>query len=272
MLAIYTGRRIRVSYFCTMILQTINELTNKPSKIISLVPSQTELLYQLGLDNEVVGITKFCVHPAEWRKRKVIVGGTKNINADIIKKISPDLIIANKEENEKTQIEALANEYNVWLTDVSNLAGALQMIKDIGKLTSTEIAANDLATKVKTAFEKLQSSKKNLRTCYLIWQKPYMTAGGDTFINDMLIKCGFQNLYADQARYPEIKIEDLKKAGCELLILSSEPYPFRQKHIDELQLQLPTTKIILADGEMFSWYGSRLLKAPHYFSKLIASI
>jgi ABC-type Fe3+-hydroxamate transport system substrate-binding protein len=255
-----------------MILQSANELAFKPSNIISLVPSQTELLYYLGLDKEVTGITKFCVHPAEWRKTKMITGGTKNINPGIIKKLCPHLIIANKEENERDQIEELAKEYNIWVTDVVNLQDALQMIKDIGKLTGTNTKANELIIKISMAFEKLNIAAKKIRTCYLIWQKPYMAVGGDTFINDMLAKCGFENIYSNKTRYPVVKIEELKTADCELLILSSEPYPFKQKHINELQHQLPHTKIILAEGEMFSWYGSRLLKTAEYFTKLIETI
>ncbi len=255
-----------------MILQSVNELVFKPSCIISLVPSQTDLLYHLGLDKEVKGITKFCVHPAEWRKTKLIVGGTKNIKPGIIKKACPDLIIANKEENEKNQVEELAKDYNIWLTDIINLQNALQMIKDIGKLTGTIAKANELVNKIEISFNHLIIPVKKIRTSYLIWQKPYMTVGGDTFINDMLTKCGFENIYANQTRYPVIEIEELKTLNCELLILSSEPYPFKQKHIKELQQQLPNTNIILADGEMFSWYGSRLLEAGNYFAKLIATI
>ena len=255
-----------------MILHSVNELAFVPSRIISLVPSQTELLYHVGLDKEIAGITKFCVHPVEWRKTKMIVGGTKNIKPGLIKKLCPDLIIANKEENEKDQIEELAKEYNIWLTDVASLKDALQMIEDIGNLTGTASKAGELTNKIGTAFENLNAAANKVRTCYLIWQKPYMTIGADTFINDMLAKCGFENIYSNKIRYPVVEIEELKTANCELLILSSEPYPFKQQHINKLQLQLPNTKIILADGELFSWYGSRLLKSADYFTKLIASI
>jgi ABC-type Fe3+-hydroxamate transport system substrate-binding protein len=95
-----------------------------------------------------------------------------------------------------------------------------------------------------------------------------MTVGGDSFINDMLSHAGFENIFAHQTRYPETSIEQLRIANCQLLLLSSEPFPFRQKHIDELQKELPATKMILVDGEMFSWYGSRLSKAPAYFRQL----
>jgi len=258
-----------------MLLQLPTDLTYLPKRIISLVPSQTELLYDLGLETETVGITKFCVHPQSWFKTKERVGGTKKINAAKIKELSPDLIIANKEENVKEQVEELALDYPVWLTDVNNLQDALQMITDIGRLTGKMESSNNMVEEITLNFEELaqqQTTNHKLQTAYLIWQKPYMTVGGDTFINNMLQHCGFDNIFSNKTRYPEISIAELQAANCELLLLSSEPYPFKQKHIDELSGLLPGTKIILADGEFFSWYGSRLLKAPEYFNKLIKEI
>jgi ABC-type Fe3+-hydroxamate transport system substrate-binding protein len=253
-----------------MILQSTQQHVISTQRIVSLVPSQTELLFDLGLDEQVVGITKFCIHPTEWFKSKERVGGTKNINLSTIKKLNPTLIIANKEENVKEQIEALTKDYPVWLTDVNNLDEALQMIEDLGALTNTQAKANHLTQKIKANFEQLAATNTTINTCYLIWQNPYMTVGGDTFINDMLQKCGFTNIFKTENRYPEISISQLPTANCQLLLLSSEPYPFKQKHIDDLQQQLPNTKILLVDGEMFSWYGSRLVKAPQYFNQLIS--
>jgi len=261
-----------------MILQQTSDLNYVPKRIISLVPSQTELLYHLDLDTETVGITKFCIHPQSWFKTKERVGGTKTINLTKIKSLNPDLIIANKEENVKAQIEELAKDYPVWLTDVNNLTDALKMIADIGKLTGKSTMADALINSISKAFKDIPKTESPLKTAYLIWRKPYMTVGGDTYINDMLLHVGFENIFSDKKRYPEIHIEDLPIAhpqdpvGCQLLLLSSEPYPFKQKHIDELRSQLPGTKILLVDGEMFSWYGSRLLQAPDYFKQLIAQI
>lgn len=275
-----------LSYFYAMILNNASGLGYIPKRIISLVPSQTELLYSLGLLEETVGITKFCIHPNEWFQTKTRVGGTKTINSDTIRQLQPDLIIANKEENVKEQVEQLAANYPVWVTDVNNLEEALQMIQDIGELTGKQTQAGSLSENISKGFEELsQSQTANLKhqthpersrragfkpkTAYLIWQKPYMTVGGDTFIHDMLSKCGFDNIFADRRRYPETTISELQASNLKLLLLSSEPYPFKQKHIDELAAQLPACKILLVDGEYFSWYGSRLLEAPGYFKKLI---
>lgn len=261
-----------------MFLQSTS-LPYTPARIISLVPSQTELLHYFGLEEETVGITKFCVHPEKWFHAKTRVGGTKTINRDIIDRLKPDLIIANKEENVKLQIEELASEYPVWVTDVNNLGDALQMITDVGILTGKRIQAAELHEKIRSKFEELKSIvREKYLVTYLIWRNPYMTIGGDTFISDMLDRCGFINLFAQKTRYPDVDIlqlcnSEVKRTGhCPLLFLSSEPYPFKEKHVHELQEILPGTKILLVDGEMFSWYGSRLLMATEYFKALRTKI
>lgn len=254
-----------------MMLLSPTQLGFQPKQIVSLVPSQTELLYDLGLGEYVVGITKFCVHPQPWKKLKTIIGGTKNIHPEQIAALQPDLIIANKEENIKEQVEALAEKYNVFVTDIVSLEDAIEMINDIGILTHASARAAEIIHTIKENFNSIIPSKKT-RTAYLIWQNPYMTIGGNTFIHDMMQKCGFENIFSSQTRYPAIDIHELKEKECQLLLLSSEPFPFKQKHIDELQRHLPNTKIILVNGEMFSWYGSRLIHAPAYFNTLIQSV
>lgn len=237
--------------------------------IISLVPSQTELLYYLGLDEEVIGITKFCVHPARWLKTKTRIGGTKTINIEKIISLKPDLVIANKEENVKEQIEILQKFTEVYISDVANLTDAKNMIVYVGELVNKKTKAQLLVTEIEKKFLQLEKiNQYKIPAAYFIWRNPYMAAGSDTFINDMMHVCGFQNIFEDQLRYPEINIEQLKKSDCKLLLLSSEPFPFKQKHIDELQPYLPGIKIMLVDGEMFSWYGSRLLLAADYFKTL----
>jgi ABC-type Fe3+-hydroxamate transport system substrate-binding protein len=259
---------VPLPYFYIMILQPGSPLHFIPQRIVSLVPSQTELLHYLGLEIETIGITKFCVHPKEWFKTKTRVGGTKNVNIQTIKKLQPDLIIANKEENVKEQIEELAKDFTVLVTDVNTIADGLQMINDIGKITGKEKVSADLVTKIKNECSKIILPSKKIPAAYLIWKDPYMTIGGDTFINDVLCKCGLQNIFQTKQRYPDVTVSQLQTANCQLLLLSSEPYPFKQKHIDELQQQLPNTKIILVDGEMFSWYGSRMLLMPDYINAI----
>lgn len=242
-----------------------------PRRIVSLVPSQTELLAHLGLEKEVAGITKFCVHPEAWYRSKPRIGGTKQLHLDRIRALEPDLIIGNKEENTREEVLALANDFPVWISEVKNLADAYAMITQIGRLTYRAAAADQLNQNIRKAFAALPNYPP-LLVAYLIWRQPYMVAGGDTFIHAMLKQAGFTNVFAERDRYPEVTAEELATSGAEVLLLSSEPFPFREKHLQELAEVCPAPVITLADGEAFSWYGSRLLTAPAYFRKLRRSI
>ena len=243
-----------------------------PLRIVSLVPSITELLYDLNLSTQLIGITKFCVHPLEWFEKKEKIGGTKNLQIEKIKSLQPDLIIASKEENTKEQIEILANLFPVYLTDVCNYEDALKMILDIGEITSRSQEAIALTTTIQFSFQTIQKPFPKINTAYFIWKDPYMTIGSDTFINDLMNKLGLQNIFSHYKRYPQVTLQDVISANPPLILLSSEPYPFKEKHISEIQAFLPHSKILLADGEMFSWYGSRMKYMPTYFKKLLTEI
>lgn len=267
-------------------------LSSPPKRIISIVPSQTELLYDLGLEKEVVGITKYCVHPKDWKDSKTIVGGTKKLNLEKIRELKPDLIIGNKEENEKSQILELMKEYPVWTSDIKTLEEALKMIESIGEVTGKQKRAAEIQNNIREQLSHFKLQAMNLKfparnVLYLIWRRPYICAGANTFIDHMLQICGLTNaasplapllkergdsLEAIGVRYPEITPEEIRKANPFLIFLSSEPYPFRQKHIQELQIICPNAKVVLVNGEMFSWYGSRLLYAPSYFERLLQNL
>jgi len=244
------------------------ELSGIPKRIISIVPSQTELLFYLGLNVEVIGITKFCIHPADRFNSTTKVGGTKQLDVEKIRLLNPDLIIANKEENDRLQVEELMNICPVWISDIFDLESALQMIVCIGDMIGKPGQANVLCTEINGRFKGIKLPVTGLRVAYLIWRKPYMLAGRGTFIDSMLQTCGLNNV-TERERYPEIDADALVAANPDLVFLSSEPYPFAKKHIEEFRSLLPNAKIVLVDGEMFSWYGSRLLYAPAYFKRLI---
>ena len=236
-------------------------------KIISLVPSITEALFDFGLsEKEIIGRTKFCIHPENAVQKIEIIGGTKNLNIAKIKSLNPDLIIANKEENVKEQIEELQKDFKVLVTNVSNLEDNYYLLKTLGNLLGKQETAQKFNLKIYEILAKFSDLEKK-KCAYLIWKNPYMTVGFDTFIHDILDKIGFQNIFKNQKRYPEISVEDLKAA--DYIFLSSEPFPFQQKHIDELQKELPDAKISLVDGEAFSWYGTRLAKCESYFQNLV---
>ena len=240
-------------------------------RIISLVPSQTELLSSLGLDKEVVGITKFCVHPEAWFRSKKRIGGTKQLHFEAIVALNPDLIIGNKEENNREDILKLSEKYPVWMSDVQNLDDAEQMIQSIGKITNREEKASEINQDIKTGFQQLPRLKYPLRTLYLIWKNPYMAAGTNTFINDILMRCGFINV-VQESRYPELSMPKIKSLNPELILLSSEPFPFKGKHSEEVKRRFPQSSILEVDGEMFSWYGSRLQLAHQYLKDLCAGL
>lgn len=239
-----------------------------PERIISVVPSQTELLYDLGLAKEVVGITKFCVHPEEWFRNKERVGGTKKLHLDKIRELQPDLIIANKEENTQEEIEELAKEFPVWISDINNLPDAMNMIQALGQATGMEGRANKLVEEIVQGFNDLHKANKPKRIAYFIWRDPWMTVGNDTFIHSMIQTIGWQNVFAGETRYPELSLAQLKNYDPEMVLLSSEPFPFKEQHIEEVKKVLPEADLMLVDGEMFSWYGSRLKKAIGYLQSL----
>lgn len=235
-------------------------------KIISLVPSITETLFDFGLTaDEVIGRTKFCIHPSDLVKNVEVIGGTKNLNIEKIRSLKPDLIIANKEENEKLQVEELMKDFKVWVTGIETLDDNQKFISELGTILNKENLALDFNQKIAAVFTDFKISKRK-KVAYLIWKGPYMTAGSDTFINEVLEKLGFENLFKNRKRYPEVSVEELKDA--DLIFLSSEPFPFQQKHIDELQLELPNNEIMLVDGKAFSWFGTRLMKVGEYLKEL----
>lgn len=250
-----------------------------PKRIVSIVPSQTELLYDLGLAGKIAGITWFCIHPAHHFNATEKVGGTKKLNFDKIAALKPDLIIGNKEENEKSQIEALEKEYPVWMSDINTLEDALLMIKMLGEITETGEKAHEICGSIIDGFSKLNNSNiYPTRTAYLIWRKPFMAASSNTFIDEMMKQCGMVNVFkgfvpknddSESLRYPMFTLEELKELSPEIVMLSSEPFPFKDKHIKEIKDILPNADVLLVDGEMFSWYGSRLVHSVSYFDKLL---
>lgn len=246
---------------------------NRINRIVCLVPSITELLCDLGLEEKIVGITKFCIHPDRCYQSKVRIGGTKDFDVDAIRLLNPDIIIANKEENKKDLLITLKKYFPVWISDVETTEQAIDMIELLGGVFRRDIEAKDLVKKINFNFDKIETIDRDVYAAYMIWRKPFMSINSHTYIHHMLERCGIKNVFSSSpARYPKITPELLQKAHPEIILLSSEPYPFREKHFDELKEICPNARIFLVDGEMFSWYGSRMLKAPIYLNKLIRKI
>lgn len=235
-------------------------------KIISLVPSITELLVDLGLEDHLVAVTKYCVHPVDIRSKKEIIGGTKTLDLEKIKSLKADLIIANKEENQKEQIEDLLKTEPVWLTDIRTIEDNWSFIKEVGERCNIQEKAQAFVKEGQLEWSKVKGIFKAKRVLYFIWRKPYMTISHNTFIHSILSELGFNSVSEQlEGNYPVITPEWIAKQNIDYILLSSEPYAFKEKHCSEFLEMNPNVQVKLIDGEMCSWYGSRMLKAPSYF-------
>ncbi len=256
-----------------MITDQVNNFlyfSTPPKRIVSLVPSLTELLVDLGLEEYIIGVTKFCVHPSHIRKTKTIVGGTKNIKLDKIKDLAPDFILCNKEENNQEIVETCQRLAPTYVSDIYTLEDVYSLIKDLGDIFEIHEACENMNQQLYSLyhiFQKECSSTTQVPVAYFIWKSPWMVAGNQTFIHHMLSLCNFRNVFERTSRYPEIAMDEIPEE-TKLLLLSSEPFPFSEKHTSEIKESHPTKKIVIVNGEYFSWYGSRLLKAIDYFKRL----
>ena len=237
-----------------------------PKRIISLVPSLSELIVDLCDEDIVIGCTKFCIHPKSLKPNSQIIGGTKTVDIDLIKAIDPDLIIANKEENDRDQIETLSNSHSVYITDIQTIDDAINTIRELGIIFDQNERAKQIISLTSKNLPSQIFKQKNV--LYLIWRKPWMSIGADTYIHNVLTHLGLENILNTHLRYPELISDEIKKLNPDIIFLSSEPFPFKEKHIHELELLCPKAKVHLVDGEAFSWYGSRLTHIDGYFSQL----
>jgi ABC-type Fe3+-hydroxamate transport system substrate-binding protein len=242
------------------------ELKSVPKRIVSLIPSQSEYLWDLGLKNELIGISKFCIHPKEMFEKVTRVGGTKQIDLEKIKHLEPDLVIGNKEENVKEQIEELKKHFPVWMSDVNTLDEAYDMMLKVGEMCGKKTESEKMLSQIIEQMNGIRNLFEGKRVAYFIWNNPYMAAASNTFIDSIMTESGMVNHFKDKTRYPEVTVEDLK--GADHCFLSSEPFPFESKHAAELQARLKDVKVSLVNGEMFSWYGSHLRLLPDYLKKL----
>ena len=249
---------------------------NSPKRIVSLVPSQTELLCALGLENRIVGITKFCVHPYHLKSTKTIIGGTKQVKYDKIAELKPDIIICNKEENTLEIVAELKSICPVWVTDIVTMEDNFQMISDFGQLFNGRTESQKWIDKIQFAYDDFRQFVGGMpeqKVAYFIWKNPYMAVGENNFINEMLKVNRFKNIYDGNprtpGRYPEVIIQKLRIQGDpDIVFLSSEPYPFKDEDAFEIGRFTHHAKVVFVDGEMFSWYGSRLVKAFTCFKNL----
>lgn len=243
------------------------KLEKPAERVVCLVPSITELIYQLK-PKALIGVTSFCTHPSHLRKNITVVGGTKTPNVEQIISLNPNLVICNKEENTEQDVLHLQKCVATYTSDVKTLTEAQKMIADVGQLLGRSEECKVLNQEIELGFSGLQTQKP-FKVAYLIWDKPLMVAGNNTFINHMINQLNWQNVFANKPdRYFEINREDLINSKADLILLSSEPYPFKEKNKKQFEKEFPEFKTVLVDGRMFSWYGSCLVSATKYFNQL----
>ena len=247
-------------------------------RIVSLCPSLTELVFDLGRGEELVGRTKFCVHPADRVGHIESVGGTKNPKIARIAELAPDLVLLNEEENRREDAEALgAAGLRLHVSFPRDADETAQMVRDIGGTLGSLGAAERIAADIERRAARVRaaaSSAAPVRYAYLIWRNPWMVAGGDTFVTAMLGLPGGVNVFGDHhERYPTVTAEELATADPDVVFLSSEPFPFKEKHADELVTAtgLSRERMQLVDGEYLTWHGSRTPDGIDYAERVIAA-
>jgi ABC-type Fe3+-hydroxamate transport system substrate-binding protein len=241
-----------------------------PRRIVSLIPSTTELLCDLGLAERLVGVTAYCVEPQEIVRTKVRIGGEKDPDLEKIRALGPDLVIANIEENVRAHVDTLRGwGIPVWVTYPRTVAESLRMIRDLGALTGTGARAEAMAAALESEVSAARAARSGppVRVFYAIWRNPYMTVSGDTYISDALATCGAANVFAGApARYPAVALEEVAARRPEVILLPDEPFRFRRAHVGDFAPwpDVPAVRdgrVHLVGGKPFSWHGRRLADA-----------
>ena len=248
-------------------MSTRGRPSEAPRRIVSLVPSLTEALFELGLGARVVGVTEWCVHPAGAVALVPKVGGTKTPDLAAIAALAPDLVIANHEENRRrdvAQLEALG--IHVWVTYPRTVAEGAALLAELAELGASAQAREAVVAPVLAALAEAEAARPERGTSVFcpIWRDPWMAVGGDTYAHDLLTLCGGRNVFAERGerRYPRVTLDEVVAAAPEVVILPDEPYAFAASDVAELRrLPIPAAqsgRIHLIDGTWVSWYGPRI--------------
>ncbi len=246
-------------------------IPDNPARIISLCPSQTETLFALDLEGRVVGRTRYCIHPADKVASIPVVGGTKKVDIDVVSTLAPDLIVAEKEENTREDVEKLSQIAPVYVTKNESFEEALDSIRRLGAITGKNVEAEGLVQDIVKAWAAVPKARRPVQVLYLIWRKPYMAAGRPTFIDAIMTRLGWENVAASlPGRYPTL--EDPSVINPEIVLLCSEPYPYKAQHIPEIQSLWPQAHVERVRGDYFAWYGVRMIEAAKYLTCLQRTI
>jgi ABC-type Fe3+-hydroxamate transport system substrate-binding protein len=254
------------------------DLAAPPRRIVSLIPSVTELLFALGRGDAVAGCTIFCTEPAEGLAGTVRIGGEKDPKLDVIRALEPDLVVANIEENVARDVEALRGwGIPVYVIYPRTVAQGVRLVAELGELIGAGDAGAALAARLAARLARVEASARaRSRVFCPIWRRPYMTINGDTYLHDMLRVCGGDNVFGGLARrYPEVVLEDVAAARPDVILLPDEPYRFRRAHAADFapMSDVPAVRdgrIHLVDGKLLSWYGPRIAEALDTLPPLLA--
>ena len=256
-------------------------LSHPPRRIISLVPSTTESVHALGAGDHLVGVTRYCVLPPEARAKTSLVGGTKNPRIDVIRGLKPDLILANKEENREQDVRELETMAPVYVAFPRDITSALEELRKLGDLLRCDDTARKLVEgldRARTNLRRQSRTQAPFRFLYLIWQKPYMAAGTTTFIEALIREAGGRNVIDPEAgRYPQLTVAEIEELRPDVVLFSSEPFPFEAKHATEFLSATsdPSSlkgRTLLVDGQLLSWHGARLREGIPYLTDLAHEI
>ena len=251
----------------------------EPRRIVSLVPSLTEALFALGLGECVVGVTDWCVHPADAVASVPKLGGTKNPNLSAIVALRPELVIANQEENRRRDVERLREAgIAVWVTYPRTVREAAVLLREIASLGATAEALRKVVEPVEAALDAALAARDGpaQRVFCPIWRDPWMSVGPDTYAHDLLTLCGGENIFAGHKgrRYPRVRLSEVAAAAPEVVLLPDEPYAFGPVDAAEMaRLDIPAAhegRIHLIDGTWVSWYGPRIRGALEGLRVLLA--
>ncbi len=245
-------------------------------RLVSLCPSLTELLFDLGVGEQVVGRTRFCIHPAGDVDRVERVGGTKNPKIDRIVALQPDLVFMNEEENRREDADVLREQgvrvhASLPRTPEETAAMVRAIARNVQRAEAGERIAADIEQQARDV--RARAGARRVRYAYLIWRDPWMTVSDDTFVAEMLKLPGGENVFGKRpVRYPVVTPIELTEAHPELVLLSTEPFPFTDRHADELaeQTGLAVDRFRIVDGELLSWHGSRTPRGILYAESVMA--
>jgi ABC-type Fe3+-hydroxamate transport system substrate-binding protein len=258
------------------------ELAAPPARVVSLVPSWTETLFALGVGPRVAGVTRFCVEPAAEVATLAKVGGTKNPDLGAIMRLSPDLVIANAEENRREDIDRL-REYGipVFVTYPRTVPGAVESVLRLGSVLGAEHAAAGLTREIVMAVSEIEAGlgvwmKLRLRVFCPVWKNPWMTFNADTYAHDVLRMLGFRNIFAAAGeRYPRVTLQQALEERPDVVLLPDEPYLFTDDDVREMKEALPAAlgrRVLLINGRDLHWYGAHMVRGLRALNQLLARV